>query len=374
MLQKIYVAATSQHVGKTTCTLGLVAAIQQSGINVGYCKPVGQKFVDLGDLQVDKDALLFSKVMDFELEAGLHSPVILGPGATSAFLDHPENFNYEERIFHASQRLMRRHDLVVFEGTGHPGVGSVVNLSNADVAKLVGASVIMVVEGGIGSTIDELNMCCALFREQEVPILGVIVNKTLPEKFNKVTHYVGKKLKEMNMPLLGVLPFDKSLSNPIMDAINRAVKGYVIANYDRLDNMVEDYIAGSLVDNDDTEITGENNLVLVVSAKRLAKAVKKVMAFAEQNNLTETPLSGIIITGDGRHEFNIHSDPECGEYIRENKIPVISTALDTLGAMVKINRIEVKINTRTPWKVNRAIEMIKRYVDYRELLGKVEVS
>lgn len=368
MLKKIYVAATSQHVGKTTCTLGLVAAIQQSGINVGYCKPVGQKFIDLGDLQVDKDALLFSKVMGFELDAALHSPVILGAGATMAFLDNPAAFNYEERIFHASRRLSRHHDVVVYEGTGHPGVGSVVNLSNADVASLVGAKVVMIVEGGIGSTLDELNMCTALFREKNVPIIGVIVNKTIPEKLEKIEYYVGKKLKEMGIPLLGVMPFDKSLSNPIMETINRAVNGYVIANFDRMDNMVEDYLAGSLIDNDDTELSGDSNLVLVVSMKRLPKAVRKVKDYAEQKGLEESPLSGIIITGDGRHEFSIDIDPLCGDYIRQHKIPVVSTALDTLGSMIKINRIEVKINTRTPWKAYKAIEMIKNHVNLKAIL------
>ncbi|HMR43271.1 MAG TPA: AAA family ATPase [Saprospiraceae bacterium] len=368
MLKKIYVAATSQHVGKTTCTLGLVAAIQQSGINVGYCKPVGQKFIDLGDLQVDKDALLFSKVMGFELDAALHSPVILGAGATTAFLDNPAAFNYEERIFHASSRLSRHHDVVVYEGTGHPGVGSVVNLSNADVASLVGAKVVMIVEGGIGSTLDELNMCTALFREKNVPVIGVIVNKTIPEKLEKIEYYVGKKLKEMGIPLLGVMPFDKSLSNPIMETINRAVNGYVIANFDRMDNMVEDYLAGSLIDNDDTELSGDSNLVLVVSMKRLPKAVRKVKDYAEQKGLEESPLSGIIITGDGRHEFSIDIDPLCGDYIRQHKIPVVSTALDTLGSMIKINRIEVKINTRTPWKAYKAIEMIKNHVNLKAIL------
>ena len=327
MYKKIYVAATSQHVGKTTSTLGLTAAIQQSGVNVGYSKPVGQKFVDLGDLQVDKDALLFSKVMGFELDAGLHSPVILGSGATSAYLDNPDEFNYRERIYKAADALTKQHEVVVYEGTGHPGVGSVVELSNAEVAKIVGAGVIMVVEGGIGSTIDELNRSAALFREKEVPIIGVIVNKVLPDKMDKVKDYVGKWLKMHNLPLLGVLPFDKSLSNPIMETINRAVNGYVIANYDQMDNMVEEYVAGSLIDNDDTEFTG-----------------------------------------DGRHEFSIDTDPVCGDYIRQNKIPVVSTALDTLGSMVKINRIEVKINTRTPWKAQRAIDLIKNNIDMDLLL------
>jgi hypothetical protein len=368
MRKKIYVAATSQHVGKTTSTLGLVASIQQSGVNVGYCKPVGQKFVELGNLQVDKDALLFSKVMNFKLDPALHSPVILGPGATTAFLDHPENFDYRQRIMNADQRLSRKHDVVVFEGTGHPGVGSVVGLSNADVAKLVDAEVIMVVEGGVGSTIDELNMCSALFREQGVPIMGVILNKTLPEKMDKVKHFVGKKLEQLGLPLLGVLPFDKALSNPILDTINRAINGYVIANFDHLDNMVEDYLAGSLIDNDDYDITGDKNLVMVVSTKRMDKAVQKVRKHTEALGLEKPPLAGIIITGDGRHEFNFDHDPEIGRYIRKHKIPVISTALDTLGSMIKINRIEVKINTRTPWKVSRAVEMIRENVDLGSIL------
>ena len=298
----------------------------------------------------------------------MHSPVILGSGATSAYLDNPDEFNYRERIYKAADALTKQHEVVVYEGTGHPGVGSVVELSNAEVAKIVGAGVIMVVEGGIGSTIDELNRSAALFREKEVPIIGVIVNKVLPDKMDKVKDYVGKWLKMHNLPLLGVLPFDKSLSNPIMETINRAVNGYVIANYDQMDNMVEEYVAGSLIDNDDTEFTGDANLLLVVSMKRLPKAVKKVVEFEVTNGLETSPLSGIIITGDGRHEFSIDTDPVCGDYIRQNKIPVVSTALDTLGSMVKINRIEVKINTRTPWKAQRAIDLIKNNIDMDLLL------
>ena len=298
----------------------------------------------------------------------MHSPVILGSGATSAYLDNPDEFNYRERIYKAADALTKQHEVVVYEGTGHPGVGSVVELSNAEVAKIVGAGVIMVVEGGIGSTIDELNRSAALFREKEVPIIGVIVNKVLPDKMDKVKDYVGKWLKMHNLPLLGVLPFDKSLSNPIMETINRAVNGYVIANYDQMDNMVEEYVAGSLIDNDDTEFTGDANLLLVVSMKRLPKAVKKVKEFEETKGLETSPLSGIIITGDGRHEFSIDTDPVCGDYIRQNKIPVVSTALDTLGSMVKINRIEVKINTRTPWKAQRAIDLIKNNIDMDLLL------
>ena len=161
-MKSLYVAATSQHVGKTTSTLGLVSAFMKRGHRVGYCKPVGQKYLDVQDLRVDKDTLLFADLIHFDLDPGVHSPIILGQGATTKLLDNPGKIDLDSRILSASQTLEATNDIVIYEGTGHPGVGSIANLSNARVAKLVDAGVIMVVPGGIGSTIDMLNLCMSL--------------------------------------------------------------------------------------------------------------------------------------------------------------------------------------------------------------------
>jgi dethiobiotin synthetase len=365
MIKSVYVAASSQHVGKTTCTLGLVAALRQHGVRVGYCKPVGQEFLDLGALRVDKDALLFSRVMNFELASEIHSPVILGKGATTSFLDDPASFDYAGRITRASNFLQEENEVVVYEGTGHPGVGTVVDLSNADVAHLVNAGVILIVEGGIGNTIDRLSLCLSKFRERDVPILGVIINKTHPEKIDKVRHYVGRKLSQMNLSLLGVLPYDKSLSNPIMATILDAVSGRVLANEDRLDNRVEDFISGSLIGKE--ELSQKKNLLLVVSHKRLADAMDKIKQSVGLEG-EESPISGVIVTGDGRHIMPVEHSSIFDEFIEKYRIPVLTTPLDTLGSVVKISRIEVKINTRTPWKAVRAIELIKQHVNLNAIL------
>lgn len=353
--KKLYIAATSQHVGKTTSTLGLVYALRKLGHNVGYCKPVGQEFVDLGTLRADKDALLFSSFMDFQLDARIHSPVILGSGATSSFLDSPADFDYPADIMHATNFLEANHETVVYEGTGHPGVGSVVNLSNADVAKMLDAKVIMVVKGGIGNTIDKLQMALAVFREKKVPVVGVIVNKVRNDKIEKIDHYLSKYLKSINIPLLGLIPFDQTLSNPMMHSIKEATCGTVIMNEEFMDNQVEEIIAGSLVDRQ--ELKHFQNLLLVVSSNRLEEAIRKIKFFAYRAGVEESPLSGIILTNDMEH-------PKwCDEYIRQNKIPLVHTELDTFGSVVKISRIEVKINTRTPWKVQRACELIEQNVN-----------
>lgn len=360
-MARIYMAASSQHVGKTTCTLGLASALLKDGHNVGYCKPVGQKSLEIDHLRVDKDTVLFADLLQFDIEPKYHSPVILGPGATARFLDHPDEFNLEADILYAANSLDSLHDMVIFEGTGHPGVGSVANVSNADVASLLKAPVIMVVEGGIGSTIDMLNMNLALFREEKVPVLGVIVNKVFPEKMERIKGYLEKWLEPRGIPVLGLIPFEKSMGNPVMRTIADSVAGMATHNAEYLDNRVEEIIAGSLIDIQ--EFKSLDNILLVAAVRQLEPALDKIYAVEKVVGLKKSPLSGIVLTGQGTPEARSI------EYILENKIPMVRTELDTYGSVLQISKIEVKINRSTPWKVRRAVELVGEYVDL-DLLRK----
>jgi dethiobiotin synthetase len=371
-MKNIYVAATSQHVGKTTSTLGLVSSLLHKGFNTGYCKPVGQQHITINGVTADKDAVLFSEVIGFDINPDLHSPVIIGRGVTTDYLDHPEKYPFHERLIEAEKKLNSHYDMMVYEGTGHPGVGSIVDLSNARVAKILKAGVIMVVEGGVGSTIDMLNMCTALFREEQVPILGVIVNKVKAEKIEEVKYLLSKKLKQMGYPLLGLLPYEQSLSLPIMEMIRKAVDGSAMINEEFMNNRVEDIIAGSLVDVD--EFHTFENILLVTNLSRLNQALERVESVTRLKNLQRTPLSGIIVTSDGRHHKWVDPIDIKNSYIIKHKIPVISTTLDTYGSVVKISRIEVKINNRTPWKTKRAIELFQEHVDMDLLLEQISLQ
>ncbi len=363
--KNLYVAATNQHIGKTTSTLGLVASFISRGLNIGYCKPVGQSYLDFHNLRVDKDTVLFAELIKFPIIPKIHSPVILGPGATAHFLDNPDMYDLPSRIHYAQDRLSESHDLVIYEGTGHPGVGSIVNLSNADVAKMVDAGVIMVVEGGIGNTIDRLNLSLSLFREQKVPIIGVIVNKVEVKKIDKIRFYLGKALDKMGLKMLGLMPYDRTLGYPVIKSIQEAIDGELIYNEDKIGNRVEDIVAGSLMDV--AQLRADKGLLLVVSTGRVNEAIDKIKLISKQTGMTETPLTGIVATGEGK------MSPDTVEYVQKHRIPVISTQLDTYGSVIKISRIEVKINLNTPWKVDRSIELIQENVNLDYILDYCKI-
>jgi len=356
--KNIYVAASRQHVGKTTSTLGLVSAFLNQGINIGYCKPVGQKFIL--DMYVDKDTLLFADLTKFDIRHEIHSPVVLPSKKVREMIMDPGKNDFTDRITKARTELESLHDLTIYEGTGHPGVGSVVGHSNAQVAKLLDAGVIMIVEGGIGSSIDMLHMCTALFREKNVPIIGVIINKVRVDKLEKVSKYLSTWLERAGIPLLGIMPYDETLAYPLMSTVADSIKATVMLHEDMLGNRVQGMIAGSLVDL--KELKSFQDLLLIASYRTLNRAIKRVRTFSDLKNIEGCPLSGVIVTGEAE------IDDESLDYIRKHKVPLLLSNFDTYGAVLKISRIEVKINRHTPWKVKRAIELIESNVDLTHIL------
>jgi len=364
-LKNLYVAATSQHVGKTTSTLGLAASFKKAGINTGYCKPVGQKHVEIKGSVVDKDAVLFADLLKLDISPEVHSPVILGKGSTSMYLDDPDAFDLESMIMNANKALLEQHEGVIYEGTGHPGVGSVADVSNAQVAKMLDAHVVMIVEGGIGSTIDKLNMSLSLFREQDVPILGVIINKVIPEKIDVVKNYVGKWLDKKELNLLGVVPYDNMLAYPLIWTISKSIGGQFEFYKEKGFSKVANILAGSLVEKDKL-LKSKDNL-LVVSSRVLDESLQTIQEMASDDD-DESPLNGIIITGEG------DVSEQALEYINAFSLPVVRTELDTYGVVLQISKLEVKINRRTPWKIAKAIELIQENVDIPYMIDQLNAD
>ena len=151
MPKRLFIAATGQHCGKTTISLSLMHLARKRFGRVGYIKPIGPKCQQFAGIVVDKDAALMAGVFGLESQIGHMSPVVLGKGSTKRFLDGELSRDWAaEQIIHACRQLESQCDLLLVEGAGHCGVGSVIGLNNAEMAKLVDAPVVMVAGGGIG--------------------------------------------------------------------------------------------------------------------------------------------------------------------------------------------------------------------------------
>lgn len=76
--------------------------------------------------------------------------------------------------------------------TGHCAVGSIVGINNAKIASFIGADMVLVANGGLGSAFDELELNRILCQHYNVRIAGVIINKVRPDKYEQTKHYMRK--------------------------------------------------------------------------------------------------------------------------------------------------------------------------------------
>jgi BioD-like phosphotransacetylase family protein len=147
------------------------------------------------------------------------SPITIGPGYTEKYIFNPQKEELEAKIKKSFHSLIIGRDSILVEGTGHAGVGSVIDFSNADVAKLLGSKAIIVAEGGIGKSIDEIILNKALFDLRGVELLGVIINKVLPEKLTRIKKILRQGLKNKGIRMLGCIPIQPLLSSPTVEQI-----------------------------------------------------------------------------------------------------------------------------------------------------------
>src|SRR3989338_929813 len=188
--KKVYIAAPRQNDGKTIVSLGLFAALKKRIRKIGYIKPVGQHYLMVNGKKIDKDAVLINQVYHPAGRLTDMSPIAVPHGFTENYILRGNKEALVRRIKKSFRNIQKENNFVLVEGTGHAGVGSVFDLSNAEVASQLRAKVIIVSIGGIGKPIDEIMLNKAMFDQKGVAVLGVIINKVQEEKLKKITRFV----------------------------------------------------------------------------------------------------------------------------------------------------------------------------------------
>ncbi len=243
---RIFIAATRQNEGKTTTSLGLLSALQQFYPRIGYIKPVGQRFVEIEEQKIDEDTVLMDQVYRLNCPLPDMSPIAVEPDFTRKYLQSSNNEALVKKIIKAFDRVAWEKDFVLCEGSGHAGVGSVFDLSNAQVAKILDAKVIIISQGGIGRPIDEVYLNQAVFEREGVEVIGVILNKVTPDKIDYISEFARRGFRRKGLELLGVLPHHHILSRPTLAAIQVELNALPLNRSPHVNNMVASVVVGAM--------------------------------------------------------------------------------------------------------------------------------
>jgi len=359
--KRIFVAATRMNDGKTTICLGLFASLLGLYPRVGFIKPIGQRFIEVGGHKVDEDSFLLDTIYHVSVPIESMSPVTVDSTFTRRYLKQPDDMLpvLEDKICRAFDRVSWEKDFTLIEGTGHAGVGSVFDLSNARVAKLLDAKVILVCPGGIGRPIDEIALNKALFDQQGVEIIGAILNKVEPDKIPQIAEYAGLGLSRLGVPLLGVLPVQKMLSAPnllqVAEEINgRWINGRATGAQERILRVV----VGAMTAKGIVDYLQPGVLIITPGDRDdiMLAAISSAGISGTKN------IAGIIVTDD------IMPHPKLLELLAQTNIPVVAAKEESYTITSKINNMTVKTQPEDIDKIPVIKNLILEHVDLERLL------
>ena len=363
--KRIFIAATRMNDGKTTTSLALFSALQASTSKVGFIKPVGQRFLDIEGQPIDEDSVLVEQVFDINVPIKAMSPIAIHSKFTRNFLNDPEASHAAmvDKMCRAFDRAAKNQEYIVIEGTGHAGVGSVFNLSNAEVAKRLNAKVIIVARGGIGQPIDEIALNKALFDQAGVDIIGAIINKVKISKLKTVEKYCRIALERMGVPLLGCIPVEEKLAVPKLNQIVREIGGrWLNGDEQALSASVDQIFIGDMAAKGLVDLMEPGSLIITPGDREDIL----LAAIAAESIAGEKVVSGIILTRDMLPHNKLM------EMIAKTAIPVIICRDDSYAVASKINQMIVKTQPSDLDKIPIIKNLITKNIDLETIRNAFE--
>ncbi len=359
-MKKIFIAATKQNDGKTTVSLGLVCNFQKSFKKVGFIKPIGQRYLEEEGMKIDEDSVLIEKICGIRCGLKDMSPIAVEKGFTEDYIAHPDKQFMTSRIKDSYRRVSKGKNFLVIEGTGHAGVGSVFDHWHAQVARLLGSKVIIISSGGVGRPIDEIVLNKALFEREGVKVIGAIINKVRPEKYDKINRLVRKGLKRKGIEVLGVIPYNPMLSRPTIEQIYEETGFEALCGKEFLERPVSQVFVGAMEPHDAIKYIVDDSL-MITPGDREDMIMTALGCFREVED-KRLKVSGIVLSG------GIKPEPPIMNLLSKASIPVLLSKADTYEVATRIHDLTVKIRPADKDKVSAVIKLIRDTVNLDAIL------
>ncbi len=352
---RIFISATGQNDGKTVVSLGLICVFKERFGKIGFIKPVGQRYLLVRGEKVDEDSVLIEKACGIECAIKDMSPVAIEKGFTRKYILEGGKKELVQRIKASFAAVAKDKNLVIIEGTGHAGVGSVFDLSNAAVARMLGSKVVIVSSGGIGRPIDEIMLNKVLFEKQGVQLAGVIINKVRPEKYDEINKVVRMGLRKKGLNVLGVIPYQELLSEPTIRQISEELNFKLLTSNGNLETNVDKILVGAMAPRDALSYFADRSLIITPGDRE--DLILAVVGFQMDKAQQGLRIAGIVLSG------GIKPQKAVLDLAKRAEIPLLLAEGDTYSVASSVHDLKVKIRPEDSRKTGIIKDLIEQYVD-----------
>jgi len=344
-LKNLYLLHTPG-VDHTSVALGLALQFRDEGYRVGYFKPVG-------DGPTDQEAVLMQRVLDPEM---VMPPFTAGPSYLSC---HQRPSLLPDLLNQAYRQAATHADLVLLGCPAAPWAAAAYRADPASLALAFNAAVLLVARVKNDFSADEAIVYNEYLAMRNVPVAGTLFNNVPRALLAKTRGVYVPLLEERNIPVVGVIPAQATITAPTVAEIHEALGGEILAGENNLHLRVEDVVVGAMtIESALTYLRRSPNKALVTGGDRADMALAAL----------ETSTAAIILTG------GLYPDVKVIARARDAGVPLILVHQDTYAAVERLNNVTHHIRPADHEAIAAARNNIGTYCRWPDILAALRES
>lgn len=369
-MKTILLIPTGEGVGLTSACLGLIYALECQGVKAGFLKPFAQ---ELNEIE-DRTTALYRHISQSETVEPIRYSKVLQQ------INLGEQDELLEEAVRLHRQIAKQHDLIIVEGLLPNTQDSFADDLNASLAQALDAKVIVVSNANIqqpSQTADKVEHQLRNFGgASSTRLAGIMLMRTkgLPEESAQIPVTLNPDLRlkaetaefitairqthphigSEKLPVIGLVPFSKTLSVPRMSDLAAHISAYWINEGEAKQRRVQhsSLISANIEHELHKFVAGE----LIISASDRID-VLLASSLASSNGI---PLAGLVLTE--HQQPNDHVLEFCQAAIKQG-LPILHTPLSTFETAQKLANLSNEIPVDDTERADQVTRFVSSHIN-----------
>lgn len=348
----LLVTSTTGGTGKTAITVALGQLAQNRDASVRYMKPKGTNLESAVGKTRDQDPMLAREVLGLDSPMHQLEPVVYSPTfVQEAIRGRADPDQLREDIVSNYEELAEDTDLMLLEGADHHWTGGTVDLTDAEIAELLDAQVLLVSDYTEAGDVDEVLAARKEFGDR---LSGVLFNDVSPDRYDELVNDAMAFLDGKGVQSHGAVPHDEQLGGVTVSDLAEGIGAKVLTPDVATEGRIERFLVGAMGSATALkQLRRTRNAAVITGGDRSDIQTAAVQA---------SGVGCVILTGGYRP-----SDAVLGEAASQG-VPILLVQSDTRTTIDRTESILGSGRTRTPAAVERMAELLSDSISVDELL------
>lgn len=351
-MKSILVTSTEEATGKTAVSLAFAQLADKAGYSVGYMKPKGTRLQSATGKIRDEDPMLARQLLGLDSEMHELEPIVYTPTFVQEIIQGRENqADLRNRVLENYENMAEGRDLMVIEGTDSLKTGGVIDLTDVEIAEMLGSDVVLLSRYDEPGDIDDILAAAETLGDS---LAGVLFNAVPDAVLDQLTTDVVPFLENKDINVLGVIPRIQELAGVSVGELSERLGAEVLTSGGSEDIFVERFTVGAM--------SGESALT---QFRRMQNALMITSGDRPEIITAALEASGIkcIILGGGFRP----SQAIIGRAEKEG-VPILLLQSDTRMVIDRTEDLLQTGPTRSPETVERMGELLEDHASVDSLL------